>query len=56
MGDVSHKRADLDSCPPGSNRRDVALFDLAVALRIRFTKGRKLGDLDEAITLLREVL
>ncbi|KIK21629.1 hypothetical protein PISMIDRAFT_681092 [Pisolithus microcarpus 441] len=56
MDDVSRKRADLERCPPGSNGRDVALFDLAVALRIRFTKGRKLGDLDEAITLLHEVL
>ncbi|KAI5989361.1 hypothetical protein EDD15DRAFT_1319708 [Pisolithus albus] len=56
MDNVSHKRADLERCPPGSNGRDVPLFHLAVALRNRFTKGRKLGDLDEAITLLRKVL
>ncbi|KAI6023729.1 hypothetical protein BKA83DRAFT_537638 [Pisolithus microcarpus] len=56
MDNVSHKRADLERCPPGSHGRDVPLFHLAVALRIRFTKGGKLNDLDEAITLLREVL
>ncbi|KAI6120495.1 hypothetical protein EV401DRAFT_1408045 [Pisolithus croceorrhizus] len=56
MDDVSYKRADLESCPPGSNGRDVALFNLAVALCNRFMKGGKVGDLDEAITFLRDVL
>ncbi|KAI6151466.1 hypothetical protein EDD17DRAFT_1133845 [Pisolithus thermaeus] len=56
MDDVSYKRADLESCPPGSNGRDVALFNLAVALCNRFMKGVKVGDLDEAITFLRDVL
>ncbi|KAI6112797.1 hypothetical protein F5141DRAFT_740983 [Pisolithus sp. B1] len=54
--DVFRKRADLKSCPPGSNCRGAALFSLAVALRSRFTKGEKFDDLDEAITLLRGVL
>ncbi|KAI6141771.1 hypothetical protein BKA82DRAFT_832581 [Pisolithus tinctorius] len=54
--DVSHKRAELERCPPGPNGRDVALFNLAMALYNRFTKGRKTDDLDEAIALLRDVL
>ncbi|KIK21624.1 hypothetical protein PISMIDRAFT_12136 [Pisolithus microcarpus 441] len=54
--DVSYKRAILESCPPGSNGRDLALFNLASALRKRFKEGEKFGDLDEAITLLRDAL
>ncbi|KAI6120463.1 hypothetical protein EDD17DRAFT_1754921 [Pisolithus thermaeus] len=56
MDDVSHKRADLESCPPESDDRDVVLFNLAVALRNRFKEGKKFGDLEEAITLFRDVL
>ncbi|KAI5989360.1 hypothetical protein EDD15DRAFT_1319233 [Pisolithus albus] len=54
--DVSDKRAALESCPPGSNGRDLSLFNLALALRNRFKEGEECGDLDEAIMLLREVL
>ncbi|KIK19213.1 hypothetical protein PISMIDRAFT_157857 [Pisolithus microcarpus 441] len=56
MDDVFRKRADLERRPPRSNGRDVALFNLAAALRNRFMKGGKSGDLDEAISLLHNVL
>ncbi|KAI6023731.1 hypothetical protein BKA83DRAFT_4263086 [Pisolithus microcarpus] len=56
MEDVSHKRADLERYPAGSNGRDVALFNLAVALHNRFKEGEKIDDLNEAIILLRDVL
>ncbi|KAI6102587.1 hypothetical protein EDD16DRAFT_346135 [Pisolithus croceorrhizus] len=56
MDHVSHKQAEMASRPPGGITRDLSLFTEAVALRSRFKKGRKSGDLDEAITLLHDVL
>ncbi|KIK11495.1 hypothetical protein PISMIDRAFT_495010 [Pisolithus microcarpus 441] len=54
--DVSYKRAILESCPPGSIGRGFALFNLVLALHNKFREGEKFGDLDEAITLLRDAL
>lgn len=52
--EVSRKRAELRRCPPGRRGRDDALFDLAWVLYEKFKKERRIDDLNEAITLLRE--
>ncbi|KAI6008162.1 hypothetical protein F5J12DRAFT_65835 [Pisolithus orientalis] len=54
--EVSRKRAELRRCPPGRRGRDDALFDLAWVLYEKFKKEHRIDDLNEAITLLRDVL
>ncbi|KAI6006546.1 hypothetical protein F5J12DRAFT_99013 [Pisolithus orientalis] len=48
--DISRKRAKLERCPPGHNRWDAALYELADALRGRYEKEDEIDDLNEAIT------
>ena len=52
---VSVARATLRFCPPGHSDRIVSLITLATCLRRRFQHHGDITDLDDAITLHREV-